>query len=466
MDFESVEAAERLMESEAKYNIQVDGVRLYLEYSHSGPGPWAQGDSGATSSVAGGAALDWVCNMCSAVNFARRTECYQCSSVRPRNPRRVNSEPEGPSDILKVSGLEAQLSEEELHQLFSAHVAVKDIRIVRDKFTGFPRGFAFVEFGSVAEASKILNMFQGHVPKGQSTALRICFARDRGVANGPSSGPHNSASSLAADALGAAQAMQQYAVWQPKAFNEEAIKPETNGALADAGAGLTNTEASGPGTNNGGAQSGFQYDRSTGYWYDPGSGYYYDANTGLYYNAVIQQWLAYDHATGQYTPCGASENGTGGDKALVTSQANPGLSSAAESAIAATEAVLGVGAQSTAHPNNNKERKRGAVIGAAPQLNPQGLLAAAQLAQEREEQARAACTKQPRQQPQQHGGKGNRAGNSGGGGGGGGAGHQPQTKGNKSFPSTAGVEANHHSSGGAVQGVIHRGKWSQRAAKV
>lgn len=29
------------------------------------------------------------CAACSAVNFARRVECYQCSSVRPANPQRV-----------------------------------------------------------------------------------------------------------------------------------------------------------------------------------------------------------------------------------------------------------------------------------------------------------------------------------------------------------------------------------------
>ena len=51
-------------------------------------------------------------------------------------------------------------SEESLHYLFSAHVAVKEIRMVLDKFTSAPRGFAFVHFHSVADASRMLNMFQ------------------------------------------------------------------------------------------------------------------------------------------------------------------------------------------------------------------------------------------------------------------------------------------------------------------
>jgi hypothetical protein len=47
-----------------------------------------------------------VCDMCQTVNFARRTECHRCSAVRPANPQRVSAEPEPPSAVLKVSGVE------------------------------------------------------------------------------------------------------------------------------------------------------------------------------------------------------------------------------------------------------------------------------------------------------------------------------------------------------------------------
>jgi len=38
----------------------------------------------------------------------RRLECYQCSTVRAADARRVNAGPEGPSSVLKVSGVEPQ----------------------------------------------------------------------------------------------------------------------------------------------------------------------------------------------------------------------------------------------------------------------------------------------------------------------------------------------------------------------
>ena len=40
------------------------------------------------------------------------------------------------------------------------HATVKDIRLVLDKFTGAPRGFAFVHFHTVADASRVLHPLQ------------------------------------------------------------------------------------------------------------------------------------------------------------------------------------------------------------------------------------------------------------------------------------------------------------------
>lgn len=41
-------------------------------------------------------------------SFVRRLECYQCCAPRAGDAQRVSSEPDGPSCILKVSGLEPQ----------------------------------------------------------------------------------------------------------------------------------------------------------------------------------------------------------------------------------------------------------------------------------------------------------------------------------------------------------------------
>lgn len=37
---------------------------------------------------------------------------------------------------------------------------VLDVRLVRDKFTGAPRGFAFVELSSVTDSTRALNQLQ------------------------------------------------------------------------------------------------------------------------------------------------------------------------------------------------------------------------------------------------------------------------------------------------------------------
>jgi hypothetical protein len=52
------------MESEARYNSAIGGQVLFLDYSSGPPG-------GAGQGPAGGPALDWICDMCSSVNFAR-----------------------------------------------------------------------------------------------------------------------------------------------------------------------------------------------------------------------------------------------------------------------------------------------------------------------------------------------------------------------------------------------------------
>jgi RNA-binding protein 5/10 len=63
-DFASVDDARALMESEQRYDMVAGGRRLLLDYSHGAP-------SGRGTDATGTAALDWICDMCSAVNFAR-----------------------------------------------------------------------------------------------------------------------------------------------------------------------------------------------------------------------------------------------------------------------------------------------------------------------------------------------------------------------------------------------------------
>lgn len=47
-----------------------------------------------------------------------------------------------------------------LHGMVAQHVSVKEVRLIRDKYTGTARGFSFMEFHSIADAAKALHLLQ------------------------------------------------------------------------------------------------------------------------------------------------------------------------------------------------------------------------------------------------------------------------------------------------------------------
>lgn len=57
-----MESAEQIMESDLRYQFDLDGAPLRLDYSHA-----AQPAAAASAS----ASSDWICPGCSAVNFSR-----------------------------------------------------------------------------------------------------------------------------------------------------------------------------------------------------------------------------------------------------------------------------------------------------------------------------------------------------------------------------------------------------------
>lgn len=103
-----------------------------------------------------------VWNVTNAVHHVERT--FKESVMSPWGLPIFSKSPDwicilGKSFFLDRSGRKF-FSENDLHTLFSSLVAVKEIRMVMDKFTNAPRGFAFVHFFSVADASRAMNTFQ------------------------------------------------------------------------------------------------------------------------------------------------------------------------------------------------------------------------------------------------------------------------------------------------------------------
>ncbi|KAI7987148.1 SUPPRESSOR OF ABI3-5 [Camellia lanceoleosa] len=69
------------------------------------------------------------------------------ADVASSNPTTVGKKGEaGPTNVLVVRGLDENADEEMLCYEFYKHAPIKDLRLVRDKFTHVSRGFAFLHF--------------------------------------------------------------------------------------------------------------------------------------------------------------------------------------------------------------------------------------------------------------------------------------------------------------------------------
>jgi RNA recognition motif-containing protein len=76
-----------------------------------------------------------------------------------------------------VGNLSNEINEDELRQTFEAFGQVASVNVLKDRFTGEPRGFAFVEMPAKAEAQSAIDSLNGKELKGRS--LNVNEARPR-----------------------------------------------------------------------------------------------------------------------------------------------------------------------------------------------------------------------------------------------------------------------------------------------
>ncbi len=76
-----------------------------------------------------------------------------------------------------VGNLSYQTTESELEALFGAYGAVERVTVVRDRDTGQPRGFAFVEMTNSNEAANAMQAMNGREMNGRT--LNVNEARPR-----------------------------------------------------------------------------------------------------------------------------------------------------------------------------------------------------------------------------------------------------------------------------------------------
>lgn len=77
-----------------------------------------------------------------------------------------------------VGNLSRDVTEDQLRQSFEAFGEVKSVSIIKDKLTGEPRGFGFVEMPSKEQATTALQELDGKDLSGRP--IKVNEAHDRG----------------------------------------------------------------------------------------------------------------------------------------------------------------------------------------------------------------------------------------------------------------------------------------------
>lgn len=77
------------------------------------------------------------------------------------------------STKLYVGNLPYETTETDLQALFEASGQVASINVMRDRATGRPRGFAFVEMSSPAEANAAISQLDQHLYGGRNLTVNL-----------------------------------------------------------------------------------------------------------------------------------------------------------------------------------------------------------------------------------------------------------------------------------------------------
>lgn len=91
------------------------------------------------------------------------------------------------SNKLFVGNLSYTLTEEQLREAFAQNGAVLSVRVALDRETQRPRGFAFVEMETEADAKQVIEAWNNQMLGGR--ALHVEMAQERPASSGGSSRP-------------------------------------------------------------------------------------------------------------------------------------------------------------------------------------------------------------------------------------------------------------------------------------
>lgn len=81
---------------------------------------------------------------------------------------------------LYVGNLSFGVSDDALREAFEASGHVESVLVVKDRMTGQPRGFAFVEMGSDEEAQRAISTLNGQEIDGRAVVVNEARPREEG----------------------------------------------------------------------------------------------------------------------------------------------------------------------------------------------------------------------------------------------------------------------------------------------
>jgi RNA recognition motif-containing protein len=85
-----------------------------------------------------------------------------------------------------VGNISSQLTEEELKEAFVAYGEISSVKLIKDKYTGEPRGFGFVEMSEKSEAEAAITGLNGKELKGKTLKVNEARPRREGFRSGGS----------------------------------------------------------------------------------------------------------------------------------------------------------------------------------------------------------------------------------------------------------------------------------------
>mmetsp|Transcript_71588 Transcript_71588/g.142037 ORF Transcript_71588/g.142037 Transcript_71588/m.142037 type:complete len:673 (+) Transcript_71588:210-2228(+) len=205
-----------------------------------------------------------------------------------REPSRSRSRDRGPVDrdepsgTLIIKGIQASTAEATLAAAFQQFATVKDIR-------HFPRrGFAFVQFHTIEEATLALNRFERDCRSrldGERVLAHYAKEREDGRY-----GPERTF--LHKQALVTAEATAELDKLAEEQLQNENTAKALSGVNADMWASYMQSVAQ---TETVQSTNTFKFDKDSGYYLDSKAGLYYDPNTTYFFTTDCKKYFVYDH---------------------------------------------------------------------------------------------------------------------------------------------------------------------------